>query len=175
MSHTRHMHATLILLSHCTHTQITPYTRHTRPTHAARKLNTCHSAWHTHTHTFMHAQAYYMHERHKLVAHTLHARTMYARTTQATLKLPRSQCTRECPICITHPSARTLHSYQTQTHCVHVACHTQTTYIARTVIACTVHTPTLHACALYPHMQAACSCLFTACRTYTYTSHAGTH
>jgi hypothetical protein len=33
-------------------------------------------------HTFMHAQAYYMQERHKLAAHTL-----YACSTQTTLKL----------------------------------------------------------------------------------------
>jgi hypothetical protein len=134
-------------------------------------------------HTFMHAQAYYMQERHKLAAHTLYAPMMYACSMQTTLKLP--TCHTHLYTDVTHAtSARMLQTcqrhtlcafcMQTTSHtCMH-ACHTQTTYIARTLMSCTMQISTLHACTLYPHMQATCCCMFTSCRTNVNTSHACT-
>ncbi len=60
---------------------------------------------------------------------------------------------------------------QTTCHtCMH-ACHTHTKYIASTLISCMQckYVPTLHARTLYPHKQATCCYMFSACNTHEIT------
>ncbi len=72
MSYTCRMHMTFTLHAHTKHAIHMAQTCPTRAAcapHAICRLHTFHM------HTFMHAQAYYMQECHKLAAHTLYAQT----------------------------------------------------------------------------------------------------
>jgi hypothetical protein len=154
--------------------------------HAAHALHICHllaiCRLNTfHMHTFMHAQANYMQERHKLAAHTLYAHTMYACSTQKTLKLHtcHTHLHHRCHICYmrkyavgmpkTHTVCMLHANYMPHMH----ACMPHSYYIygkhTNVMYNANMYLCTLHACTLYQHMQATCCCMFTSCRMHVNT------
>jgi hypothetical protein len=130
--------------------------------YAAHALHTCHSLaifrLNTfHMRTFMHAQAYYMQERHKLAAHTLYAHNvcvLHVNNTQAA-HMPHSPAS-QMPHMI---HAQVCCSHAKDTHCVHVACKLYATHAcmpATLILQCNYFASTLMSCIMQ-------ICTYTAC------------
>jgi hypothetical protein len=145
-----------------------PCALHTCDLHAKHRQHTFHM------HTFMNAQAYcttcknatssmHLQRMHKRCMHGPHKKCSsctYATYVTYTSMLQACQRHTLCAYCM-----------QTACHTCMCACHTHTTYVAFTLLSYTQYIPILHACTLYPHMQATSCCMFTSCKTHVNTFH----